>query len=407
MAGHNLLQWNCKSIRRAMKSSPTNALQIECVEAPLQLRRQFLSDRYYFNIIQNSSHPLHNKIRSLNSLTNLNYWTHKDLPLLINSYKKIDISTVQQTLKNPIFEFNFNILIFCPKVILNLEINKNSPGANAEFNRISERNWPGWLHLYTDASKISDSDNVGAAVWIPKYKIILNYKCPPKCSIFTDSLSCLQDIIKKPFHSKDNFYLTLKIKEVLFKCQQSGIEVILAWIPSHSGITGNEIADQCAKEAIRTGREVYNKQFSRDIRCLAKPHLHKSWTERWNNSRLIKGKHYGGIQPFVPIKPWFFKYRNFDKPVCSTIIRLRLGHVCSPVFLAKLRIRDHSLCECGEEEGTLDHLFFNCPRLNVSLYDVLPPKIPRPVNVNFLLTLVYTPFINILSRFIKYNNIKL
>ncbi|XP_049871552.1 uncharacterized protein LOC126380164 isoform X2 [Pectinophora gossypiella] len=30
----------------AMKSSPTNALQVECVEPPLQLRRQYLSDSH-------------------------------------------------------------------------------------------------------------------------------------------------------------------------------------------------------------------------------------------------------------------------------------------------------------------------------------------------------------------------
>ncbi|RVE51317.1 hypothetical protein evm_003997 [Chilo suppressalis] len=43
-----------------------------------------------------------------------------------------------------------------------------------------------------------------------------------------------------------------------------------------------------------------------------------------------------------------------------TIRRLRLGHVNTPVFLAKLRIRDNSLCECGLEDGTVEHIFFRC-----------------------------------------------
>lgn len=48
----DLLQYKClRIISGAMKSSPINALQVECVEPPLYLRRQYLSDRFFFMLL--------------------------------------------------------------------------------------------------------------------------------------------------------------------------------------------------------------------------------------------------------------------------------------------------------------------------------------------------------------------
>lgn len=132
-----------------------------------------------------------------------------------------------------------------------------------------------------------------------------------------------------------------------------------------------------------------------------------SWDKYWKNSLISKGKFYGQLQYCIPSKPWFFKFKKANKIATSTICRLRLGHSCTPVFLAKIRIRDHSICECGLDEGTADHIFFNCPMLRCSLYDMLPPDIPRPTNLCYLLSLAFSPLINILIKFIVINKIKL
>lgn len=51
----------------------------------------------------------------------------------------------------------------------------------------------------------------------------------------------------------------------------------------------------------------------------------------------IRGSH---VQPEIPSKPWFSRFRKADKITASTICRLRLDHACTPVHLAKIRIRD-------------------------------------------------------------------
>lgn len=432
----NRIQSKClRIISGAMKSSPINALQVECFEPPLALRRQFLADRFFYKVISLSNHPLLALLSQLAQLTETSrYWRHKSVPPLVNSYKKLQnlASPISQYDKFPLFLFSFDCLLFRPTTFLNIGIHKDSPGANLQFQNIVQLQWPNHYHLFTDASKLSQNGLVGAAVWIPKFKISLKYKLPQTSSvysgeavalleaalfiktrglsksvIFSDSLSCLQDITKFPSHSKVNFEIILKIKETLFQCHCSGLDVTLVWIPSHSGICGNELADSCAKEAVVMGCNKYNKIFPRDLHSLAKSDMLQSWNESWQISRQSVGKHYGNLQPTLPSKPWFSSHCHLPKKIVSAIIRLRLGHVCSPVFLAKIRVRDHSLCECGLDEGTLDHIFFDCPNIVSPLYDILPNDIPRPININCLLTLVYSKHVNILCKFLSANNIYL
>ena len=62
--------------------------------------------------------------------------------------------------------------------------------------------------------------------------------------IFTDSLGSLQAISGR----KLNKSLLLKnIVETIFEIQNKGVNIILAWIPSHTGIFHNEFVDNLAK----------------------------------------------------------------------------------------------------------------------------------------------------------------
>lgn len=433
----NLIQAKCmRIILGAMKSSPNIALQVECADPPLDLRRQYLSDRFIGRIIQISSHPLLPLLQRLSvKVTNDSYWSQKAPPRAISSYKKyINLQhPIYQNSKFPIFEINYDTLIFRPNIILDSGINKGDITANAKFLNLLER-WDNWLTMYTDASKLNVQSEVGAAVWIPKFNIVLGFKCPPQATVFTgeavaileavsyieshslnkvlifsDSKSCLDAILGNFFKKNEiqNSALILKIKEKLFNCHIKGLEVIIIWIPGHSGISGNELADRWARSAAESGPVVHSINYSRDIVLNAKHDLLNSWNERWNVKDLHKARQYRSIQPTIPQKPWFFKHMKACKWVTSTICRLRLGHSCTPVHLAKIKVRDHSLCECGLDEGTLDHVFFSCKKFPSSLYDILPTKIPRPTNFQFLLSFPDPCIINILCKYIKMYSIKL
>ncbi|CAF4852669.1 unnamed protein product [Pieris macdunnoughi] len=229
-----------------------------------------------------------------------------------------------------------------------------------------------------------------------------------KVAIFSDSRSCLQAILSNPFRSKKKHNTILKIREALFRCSKKDIHIVLLWIPSHCGIAaGNETADSCAKGAIFCGSCQQPNISAHDLSALAYSHLLKSWTIDWQSSKEKTGRHYANIQYSIPSSPWFFKYKFLNKKVTSIICRLRIGHACTPVHLAKIKIKDSSLCECGMDEGSTDHIFFNCSLINDSLFDHLSPDFPRPCNLNSLLSLPSSPIVTILGKFISVNKLKL
>lgn len=430
------IQSKClRIILGAMKSSPINAMQVECVDPPLSIRRQYLANRFFFKLVQNSNHPLLHKLYQLSCLIDpCRLRSDIDIPCLIRAYLQFS------RLPNPFYQVSclplyltpYEALIFQPNVILDFKINRNTIEANRVFASKINSEFYNWRYFFTDASKLTDDSPVGAAVWIPYSKIILSFKCPPVSSVFTgetvaifeavafikahnlsnsiifsDSKSCLQTILSNPFRSKSRFPLILKIRHYLYQCHQLGINVVLAWIPGHCGIPGNETADSCAKNAINTGSLLHHTSYSFDICSTLKSHLLKSWNRMWQMSKTVKGKFYGDIQPEIPNKPWFFKFQLSNKSSSSTICRLRLNHSCTPVFLAKLRVKDSSLCECGLDEGNVDHIFFNCPLMRFSLYDVIPSFIPRPISFKHLLPFAFSRFVYILCKYIRLNKIKL
>ncbi|XP_028172327.1 uncharacterized protein LOC114361480 [Ostrinia furnacalis] len=415
-----------------MKSSPINALQVECVEPPLYLRRQYLCDRFYIKVSQNSSHPLNEKLTLLSSLSSSD--PSRNLPCILLSYQKFTRlpTPIEKIPLNPLFTNSFESLLYQPPIILNFGINKDSCSAGQEFVNIVSEHWQGWIKIFTDASKLDEGGCTGAAVWIPAYKIALSFKCPPVTSvftgesvaileairysishrlnnslIFTDSLSCLQAILANPFKSKTKFPIIFKIREALFKCKLEGLNIVLTWIPSHRGIPGNETVDSCAKLATSSGSLDHYRLFAHDASALPRNHLYSSWNTHWENSKRMVGKYYADIQKDIPSKPWFFRHKNLPKRTVSIICRLRLGHACTPVHLAKIHIRDSSICECGLDEGTTNHIFFNCPKIGSSLYDFLPKTFPRPSNIKCVLNTISCPILNSLAKFIKINKINL
>ncbi|KAL0829150.1 hypothetical protein ABMA28_004001 [Loxostege sticticalis] len=362
----------------AMKSSPKNAMQVEAVDPPLDFRRQYLSDRFIFKVNQCLNHPLIFRLQNLSDLisnSSNKYWAHKETPKIIQSFRKLSSLShpIAQFRANPLFDVPYDALIFEPSVILDFGISKNDPTAEYVFSDRLNSEWQGWLPVFTDASKTSDASAVGSAVWIPKFRVLLSSNSPQESSVFTgeavaileavsfilshklnksivfsDSKSTLLAVSTNFFRAKFIHPVILDIKKQLFECARQGIEVVLIWIPGHSGIQGNEQADLWAKRAIQSGsprRDI----FVSDILPRATKDLAVSWQESWDQSSLIKGRHYKSLQNTIPVRPWFFRHKDSTKLAVSVICRLRLGHVCTPVFLQKLHIKDSSLCECSQD----------------------------------------------------------
>lgn len=435
------LQAKClRIILGCMKSSAINALQVECNDPPLALRRQYLAFRFIARIVGNNSHPLSLKLGQLNEVCQTNdYWRSKDLPLTVKALRIIQNleGSIKSFDKLPLFQSQFNILTFEPEIFLDIGIPKKSSLANSLFNDRVQEYWSDYQRFFTDASKLSKFSYTGAAIYYQNSRIVIKFKCPKEASvftgecvaileaclyiqshninkavIFTDSLSCLKALQQSPFVTRVHSHLILEIKKSIFSCRTNNKIIQLVWIPSHSGIRGNECADSLAK-SVDSSQICDMKHFLHlgyDLQNLARDFLYSSWQHSWDSSSKKKGGLFHSIQPDIPRKPWFYLFKRTPRGAISSICRMRIGHCCSPVFLHKIRVRDSSLCECGIDEGSLEHIFFSCPnnQAPINLYKhVIKLKIPVPINFSSLLTHSSPHLFKILIHFICQNSIKL
>lgn len=437
----DLIQYRAlRIIIGAMKSSPVNALQVECADPPYKLRRQFLSDKYIFKSFQFSNHPLHPKLQLLSEYVQEKaFWTHKRIPNILYSFTKFNSfkTAFISSRVLPIFSIPFRSLFFRPDINLSIGITKKTPCANSIFSCILDDRWAGWKVFFTDASKRNSKESVGFAVYFQNADLRLCYKCPWQSSvftgeclailaaimfisdnklinsvIFTDSLSALMAIKQNPIYSGLRSHIICRIRFLLFQCANNVQNVSLVYIPSHCGIRGNEIADEAAKYAIVNGDHSYYRNYCYDIASLAREFLVQSWSNSWNRSSKHKGSHLFSIQPFVSMKPWFSKFNFLEKHITSTLCRVRLGHCCVPVHLHKLHVLNNQHCDCGFESGDINHLFFACP-LNVKpvpLYSILYLfHIPLPTSISSLISIALQNknVLVLLAKFIHCNNIRI
>ncbi|XP_047989936.1 uncharacterized protein LOC125229187 isoform X1 [Leguminivora glycinivorella] len=365
-----------------MKPSPNRAIQVECVDPPLDLRRQLLADRFLFGISALSSHPLLPKLRLLQLYgSSKAYWRNKDQPNLVNSLVKIAAlkPPIMKSSTLPIYSVPFEALTHVPKVVTNIGIDKGSPSANSTFSKFVHSYYSGHRLFFTDASKLSDQGCVGAAFLISNSDILAKFKLPPeasvfsgeclallkaleyifvhklpKCVIFSDCLSAIQSIMLRPFKNFARSYLICQLKNKIFECHSAGLEIVFVWIPSHSGIVGNEKADIAAKEAVLDGDDSFFKIYSPDILNIPFEFMKKKWATRWTRAKKC---FFSEIQPSIPSRPWFFKNRSLSKRHTSIIIRLRLGRVCSSEQLHSFKMKDSPICDCGTEVGITQSIF--------------------------------------------------
>ncbi|CAH2211315.1 jg20563, partial [Pararge aegeria aegeria] len=307
----------------AMKSTPINCLQVECCDPPLYLRRQLLCDKFFFRTLQLISHPLFPKVKQLaDQIDTCNYWTHKDSPCLVKSYKKYESlgAPTHRSVTLPLYQYNYKNLIAVPKIKLDIGLLKNSPNIKQDFINIVNNEWSDWHCLYTDASKHGSKSCVGVGVYHSQYQVIQQIKFPPETSVytgecygllkaieyililkipktivFTDSRSALEAIMGFPFKSHKQSPNVFRIRDLLYTSSQKNCNIVLAWVPSHVGIPGNERADQLANEAIRIGDIVPYTNHCSDLANQAKVYLYEEWDRVWNNDSSV-GKHYKKIQ---------------------------------------------------------------------------------------------------------------
>ena len=185
--------------------------------------------------------------------------------------------------------------------------------------------------------RLPDSASVFTAeVWaIIKALEQIKISSASKYIVFTDSLSCLQAL----HHMKLEHPL---IGMVIRKCVFLNIakkDIVFCWVPSHTGIRGNEKADSAAKSGLDLPRDKVGVPYT-DFKYIISQYIFFTWQDDWNGAVMNK---LHSVKPVLG--EWQSSYRRCRKDEV-VLCRARIGHTHLTHSFINLTVR-HILVECN------------------------------------------------------------
>ena len=153
--------------------------------------------------------------------------------------------------------------------------------------------------------------------------------------------------------------------------ENMNIELIILWIPGHCGITGNENADQAAKQALTKNIEEELCPAT-DIINLLKQEFYSLLQKEWE-----KNPHYH-LSTIKPIMGNWISANQDTRKKEIILARLRLGQtrLTHSYYFDQTPPPDCTLCRC---RYTIQHFLLFCPRYRQKRQDII-----RYINSNGL-----------------------
>ena len=175
---------------------------------------------------------------------------------------------------------------------------------------------------------------------------------PRRVLICTDSQSAIRRLEEGPSRQTDA--LASEVWQLLKSICDGGASIHLQWVPGHSGLPGNERADEVAREAAALDQGSAKIDFS-SAKSRLRQLAHQSWTENMQQTRYHAEKGPRRVTPGDKL--------GLTRAESVEAARLRAGHSL-PLRSYRKRIgqMEDDICpECEEEEETLEHLLTACP----------------------------------------------
>ena len=366
-----------------LKSTPISVMEAETGEPPLELRRNFISDKLLLKLISKNSVI----IPKINQLTILcfthSYWRVKKLPMLVQSYSWITQKKESIYSNNvlPYYQINYSAYDKLAKVIISNYEENNYLILKKLLLEQQHSVWKNYEHIFTDGSVLNGK--TGCAFFHKNKKITKKIKLPDGVSIYSAELWAIIESLKYCINFDENnrfvifsdcksaltklrncentasaSYLISEIVNLCFQLKNNNKDISFVWIGAHIGIPENEFVDQEAKDASINGINADFKIPYTDVISQAKRIMLNAWQTQYSSSE--KGLRYKNNFPNVCKKTWFRKESN--KKFVMTISRIRCFHALYPKHMKKIGLRDDENCECGEM-GDLDHYILECSRL--------------------------------------------
>ncbi|VDI67366.1 Hypothetical predicted protein [Mytilus galloprovincialis] len=291
----------------AHTTASISGLQTEIGDPPYELRRKSLITKSFLNIFSlNDTNPTKKSLQE-NAIYDFNKEKIKEnqKPYCVTAHDtmnkyNVDTNTVYKCKEFPTPPWH----VLKPQVrteLTNIITKKDSPHLiKSEGNILIDNKYSNFLKIYTDGSKNPENNTNACAFVVPELKVKKGFKLqnhvsifmceltaillslywleefqPENTVIFVDSLSALKAITGSIFKVKTQ--IIYDIQYIYSKLSKLGLNIILEWIPSHVGLSGNEMADTAAKKALSIETCITSiPLYKEDIKCLCKNLLKKN-----------------------------------------------------------------------------------------------------------------------------------
>ena len=178
--------------------------------------------------------------------------------------------------------------------------------------------------------------------------------------------------------------------------------MVLQWIPSHSKIVENEIADKAAK----VGHSRILVESSIITFDYVKGQINRNMLATWANQRQqckSKGKYYEKFEMQPGKSSFYYLSNNCSKLIFATIMQMKFGHGYFRSYLHRLKDYNSSKYtgRCKERQ-TPKHLLMNCIHYSNGILNM-----KQNIDTTITLKMLFNTRIgnNILIKFIVDNKI--
>ena len=380
------IQYN--AIRHALGfrvTTPTKILLAESKLPSIHERAKFLCNSYISKILTNESLAIN---KTVNKYYNQNKKSKRKKKRLYES----SIENVMCSSKNIVIARKYNMYLYdYNTVMLRIpfkEITELASLRRKSIGKICDELASSDNRIFfTDGSKSLTTLSTGSACVNIKENIIIKRSLHKKTSVFTaeciavrdsldlalrnvdvsniimcDSLGVLECLQNPLLDINTNPYLfEIKSKYYEFQKRKSKTGSIeIYWVPSHSAITGYEIADTQAKLAA-SNRPIDRDKFPfSDLKETFKLAMKANTRSTILSTDLDKGKIYFDLYYKDTKNPWFQK-KNLSREFIVTINRLRANHYNLNASLARVSIITDPSCPCSFPSQDIDHILWSCP----------------------------------------------
>ena len=428
------------AIRTALgyrQTTPNNLILAESKLLLLQHRAKYLCNCFLTKSLS---------IKDSNTALAIKTFYHINKKSTVISNRIIKQSILEVIEKSKIIDTHNNLNIYShdyktvtTSIPINIDLGKmlkksKSTDINALFNEYFQNTDD--ISIYTDGSKIKESNSVGAACVCPDLNINIKKSIISEASIYTaecialsqafdlaqeiqkknvnifsDSLSVLKTLSAPSFNVKNNAHIhNIKLQYNNFLKKNKHHKITLYWIPSHMGISGNECADALAKTATELAmHDVKSVHFTE----LYQNYKLSAWQETQNtikNQATATGTKYFELFYKPDKKTWFHK-KNLNRQLIVMINRIRSNHYNLAKSLNRVNILSDPLCKCEKANENINHVLWQCDQYEnarkILLSSLAKLKFLPPYNIEMFVSEPNVPACRCILSFLQNCNIQL